>query len=305
MFEPDEFIFTKFAHYFKRRNRRKHEKLEHVVALQDIKSRLTILARALTGQAIEIYAAEREGGYKDDNFFLPSEFHGFPQTTDNLKFYLFRILYLSIQQQLALNWTDQAEQSLSDSQSKAEETAPEVLDRLSQDYPGMMPFHEELKQLYILNSKKGKSPDFTYIYGKYMCNSKKESEGNPLNNISDLVKRIEEEQAKTIIKANAVEEMKSHQVGKKQLEDNLLLHQCEKVETAEEFGGNWKDLDGDDELDNHSNALDNLNMKHMVRVDDPTHSIYQAEFSENTTVSHSAEQENKDYHLLYDEWDYK
>ena len=58
MFEPDEYLFTKFAYYFKRRKKEKQEQLVHAVKLVDIKQRLTIFARAITGESIEIYDAE-------------------------------------------------------------------------------------------------------------------------------------------------------------------------------------------------------------------------------------------------------
>ena len=62
-FEPDEYIFTKLAYYFKRKKKEKLEKVSHTVNLYDIKPRLTLVARAITGKSIEIYKAEREGGY--------------------------------------------------------------------------------------------------------------------------------------------------------------------------------------------------------------------------------------------------
>ncbi|RUA12080.1 MAG: NorD protein, partial [Flavobacteriia bacterium] len=40
------------------------------------------------------------------------------------------------------------------------------------------------------------------------------------------------------------------------------------------------------------------------RVDDTTHSVYQADFIENTTVSESKEISTDNYYLPYDEWDY-
>jgi nitric oxide reductase NorD protein len=101
-----------------------------------------------------------------------------------------------------------------------------------------------------------------------------------------------------------VEEIISVQIDQKQVEDMVLQHQFEKVETAEEFGGNFRDMDGDDDLDDHENALEELNMKYTVRVDDTVHSVYQADFIENTTVSESAEAASSNYHIEYDEWDY-
>jgi nitric oxide reductase NorD protein len=45
-------------------------------------------------------------------------------------------------------------------------------------------------------------------------------------------------------------------------------------------------------------------MKYVVRVDDTAHSVYEAEFVENTTVTESADSDAKGYHILYDEWNY-
>ncbi len=72
-FEPDEYIFTKFAFFFKKRKKKREAELGYAVNLIDIKPRLTIFARAITGESIEIYEAEREGGYKNNNFFLPKK----------------------------------------------------------------------------------------------------------------------------------------------------------------------------------------------------------------------------------------
>ena len=74
MFEPDEYIFTKFAHFFKRRSKRREAKIPHAVRLNEIKPRLLLFARAVTGEPIEIFEAEQEGGYKNNNYFLPEVF---------------------------------------------------------------------------------------------------------------------------------------------------------------------------------------------------------------------------------------
>ena len=137
-----------------------------------------------------------------------------------------------------------------------------------------------------------------------MRNNPEEASNKKLENFTDKVKKAQEEKIETILKANAVEEIISVQIDQKQQDDAVLQHQFEKVETAEEFGGNFKDFDGEDELDEHSNALEDINMKYTVRVDDTAHSVYQADFIENTTVSESAEVDEKGYHLKYDEWDY-
>jgi nitric oxide reductase NorD protein len=305
MFEPDEYIFTKLAFYFKRRKKRKQETLACTVYLTDIKPRLTIFSRAITGQSIDIYDADREGGYKNNNFFLPNKFAEFTTVEENISFYLFRVLYLSVQKNLDINWNDkEIEHDTKISQEKAIACAPQVLDVLFEQFPITREYHQKFYQFYKDKAKTEHSADYTFIYGKWMRNNPEDGSEDTLKNFTDKVKTIPEESQKTILKANAVEEIISVQIDEKQLEDAVLQHQFEKVDTAEEFGGNWRDMDGDDDLEDHSNALDEINMKYTVRVDDTAHSVYQADFIENTTVSESAEIDNTGYHILYDEWDY-
>ena len=73
-FEIDEYIVGKFFKHLKKSKKVRPEILARTVTLNAIKPRLTILARALTGNPIEIFPAEREGGYKNNNFFLPISF---------------------------------------------------------------------------------------------------------------------------------------------------------------------------------------------------------------------------------------
>lgn len=303
-FEPDEYIFTKFAHYFKRRKKKKEANLIHAVNLSEIKPRLTIFACAITGESIDIYEAEREGGYKNNNFFLPTKFSEFATVEENTSFYLFRVLYLSVQKNLDFNWNDSSDHLLDESQEQAKISSEKVLKEVFEQFPITEKYHQKFLQHYKNKVKNELQADYSYLYGKWMRNTPEDASSDKLKNFSEKVKTIEEEQVKTVLKANAVEEIVSVQVDGKQLEDAVLQHQFEKVETADEFGGNFRDMDGDDELEDHANALEDLNMKFTVRVDNPTHSVYQADFVENTTISESADRNEKGYFIPYDEWDY-
>ncbi|WP_296383030.1 VWA domain-containing protein [Winogradskyella sp.] len=303
-FEPDEYIFTKFAFFFKKRRKAKEKELEHAVDLSDLKPRLTIFARAITGEAIEIYEAEREGGYRNNNFFLPSKYYSFQTVEGNIAFYLFRVLYLSVQKKLNLNWNDNKEHVTEESQQKALETSEKVLQSLFEQFPISKSYYQKFVAHYNDIVTEKLPADYSFIYGKWMRNDIKDNSVERLENFTDKVKKTNEEQPKTIIKSKAVEEIISVQIDQKQLDDSVLQHQFEKVETAEEFGGNFRDMDGDDDLEDHSNALDEVNMKHTVRVDDTAHSVYQADFIENTTIAESAENESNGYFVTYDEWNY-
>ena len=302
-FEPDEFIFTKFANYFKRRKKVKENAILTTAKFEDLKPRLTLFARAITGNSIELYVAEREGGYKNNNFFLPKQIDFFNTIEENISFYLFRVLYLSVQKNFNLNWTDNQEHDLVESQQKAQTFSKEILETLFDDFPVTVKYYNNFVAYFQSKASNTSQVDFSFIYGKWMRNSSDEEEKDSRRNFTNKVKKAQEEKPKTILKSNAVEEIISVQIDQKQQEDAVLQHQFEKVETADEFGGNFKDFDGEDELDEHSNALEDLNMKYTVRVDDMVHSVYQADFIENTTISESAEVDEKGYHLKYDEWD--
>ena len=304
-FELDEFIYSKFVKYIKNRRLNKADVLNKQVLLVDIQPRLSLLAKALCGENIEIFPAEREGGFKNNNFFLPIQCALFSTKELNQQFYIFRTVFLSIQKQLELNWTSQTANT-EQSSSKAIETAPLVIEKMMLDYPTLQDwFYDAILQLPVIKGAQEK--DFTWLYGKWMTNSPEEKATDKLKNFSDVSKIINENKmdASTTLQAKAVEEIRSLTIDKKQQEDYVMLHNFEKIETAEEFNGNWRDFDGKDELEDHQDALEEMNMQFTVRVDDAVHSVYQAEFVENTSVAESAELDEKGFHLKYDEWNFK
>ncbi len=293
----DELLFGTVSKYFKKRNKNKILLDNNAIFLKDIKPRLTILARAITGNAIELFPAEREGGYKNNNFFLPIYFNEFATKEANLGFYFFRILFLSVQSELKINLT--LDEVLS------EQNKEDILTLLFQKYPNSKVIYQNLKSHFEAKTTPKNTADYSWIYGKLMQNDNEENTQTTIENFSDLVKKSNSEQITTTLQAKAVEEITTVEIDKKQQEDYVLLHSFEKVETAEEFNGNWRDFDGSDDLEKHENAIEDLNMKFTVRVDDTAHSVYQAEFTENTSISESAEIDSNGFHLTYDEWDFE
>ena len=300
----DEYLYGKIANFFKKKKKENLLSLSHAVKLDDIKQRLTIFARAVTGEAIDIYPAEREGGFKNNSFFLPIVYAEFDEYDKNLGFYLYRILYLSVQKNLNINWQSGIDHDIKFSRQKALESSKQVLDSLFDQFPITKQIHSDLLSHYQSKVTEKQPLDLTYIYGKWMRSLADENSKNQLKNINDKAKQAIKDEIKTILKAKVVEDVISIEVDKKQQEDYVMTHNFEKIETAEEHEGGWRDFDGDDELDKHSKALEDLNMKYTVRVDDTVHSVYQADFVENITVSESAEINTNDFYIPYDEWDY-
>lgn len=292
--ELDELIFGKIVKYFKRK--RKIEILENpnTIFLKDIKSRLIIVSRAFTGQPIDVFFAEKEGGFKNNNFFLPEYFNAFDSKEKNLDFYFFRTLFLCIQKRLEINLTNHP--------IFTDDLKNKILVQLFQEFPQLESVYNDLVSYYV-EKNKNSNVDFSMIYGKFMLDEVEINDNNELNTNTQTNDKKGVD-PKTTLKVRAVEEIQSLQVDKQQQEDYVMLHNFEKVETAEEFNGSWRDFDGSDDLKDHENALEELKMKFTVRVDEETHSVYQSDFIENTTVSESGSYDDKGFCLFYDEWDF-
>ncbi len=299
--ELDQILFKKLARYFEKwRNKNSKEEVSRTIQLQDINGRLTLIARALTGDAIDILPAEREGGWKGDVFYLPSSFSLLPTLEENLNFYIFRVVYLSIQFNENLNWNEkQTSPTLADSRSKAFETSSLILKKLKEDYLPVFEFFDSIKHHF----GEDLNPHY-WLFGKYMINRdvlENENRATPDNDGSTTVKTVK---PTTEIKAKPVEEVEILNVDKKAQQDYMLTHNFEKVETAEEFSGVWRGFDGDDSLEEDADALNELNLKHLVRTDEVAHSIYQAEFRDLANIAESAELEDDNNFLTYKEWDF-
>lgn len=102
------------------------------------------------------------------------------------------------------------------------------------------------------------------------------------------------------------EEVRRVELNKEQLADNPLVHSFEKVHTAEQYQGGQKSLDGSDELDDHLQALEELDLREVIRSSERTHSLLRADaLLEGSAPELRDETAKKIPDFVYDEWDGK
>ncbi len=298
--ELDQILFKKIFNYFgRRKGKRELEEISRTISLTDISSRLTLIARALTGENIDIFPAEKEGGWKGTTFYLPTSFSLLPTIEENLNFYIFRVVYLSIQWEAGLNWKgNSSPPSLEESRIEAKGISSSILEKMEEEYPPVIDFFVSIKQ----NFSEEENLEF-WLYGKYMSNRDVFENGNG----DAFDKSPDEKKASnptTEIKSKAVEEVEIVAVDKKAQEDFVLTHNFEKVETAEEFSGLWRGFDGDDTLQEDEDALNEISLSHLVRTDEVANSIYQADFRDLANIAESEETEDEEIYRTYKEWDF-
>ncbi len=86
--------------------------------------------------------------------------------------------------------------------------------------------------------------------------------------------------------------------------ENPLEHSFEKVHTAETYQGGRKALDGEDELSLHGDALDELDVREVVRTREAARSVYAMEASTGVEPPQTEETPREGEQVcFYDEWD--
>lgn len=86
--------------------------------------------------------------------------------------------------------------------------------------------------------------------------------------------------------------------------DNPLVHSFEKVHTAEEYSGGQKAMDGSDELDDQLEALEELDIREVIRTRERTHSIFRADvLLDGSAPELTDAKPERPPDFTYDEWD--
>jgi len=106
-------------------------------------------------------------------------------------------------------------------------------------------------------------------------------------------------------RGKAKEQVHQVELNQQDIDNDVLVHTFEKVETAEEFCGVIRTPDGADELALHAEALDALDLRDVVRSHAQTRSIYRADVTLDMAVGDVEVTETSNTKFLYDEWDGK
>ncbi|PJZ64260.1 hypothetical protein CH371_19305 [Leptospira wolffii] len=280
------------------------------VRLSEIRSRLSVLAKSLTGENIEIFPAEREGGFQGSIYFLPASYSKGRDSDSNLEYYIFRILYLSEQRRLGLNWRDGENRSRAESLRKSYEYHPEVMRSLGDRYPESKWLLESVEKTEKEFREKesrtiASEEEFSFLHGIWMSapHSTPKNESQTPERIQ--TEKPEDAKIETELEAKPRERVESIEADKKAQEDYTLMHQFEKVETAEEFEGNWRDFDGSDQLSEQEEALNELDLRKTVRSNEPTHSVYRTDLFSGALSLEVGDFKGEEKAISYDEWDYK
>lgn len=105
-------------------------------------------------------------------------------------------------------------------------------------------------------------------------------------------------------KARAPDALRRVELPEEREGENPLEHSFEKIHTAEEYRGGRKAMDGEDQLEEHSDALDELHVKEVIRTREAARSVYRMDGGESFEAADLLHEEPLDGAVFhYDEWD--
>lgn len=103
--------------------------------------------------------------------------------------------------------------------------------------------------------------------------------------------------------ATRPKELRYIDLGAAKLDENPAVHSFEKVHTAEEYRGGKKRVDAEDELAEHGEALDELDLREVVRSSEHARSLYRADVLLDGSVGDLEGETPAQGAIPYDEWD--
>ncbi len=302
--EIDQLIFKKVWKFIASFNKDKQtDNPEITVYLNDIKNKLTIIARSLSGNAIEIYPAENYSCSKNNIYFLPEKYKRFHDRTANYFYFIFRIFYLQTEQLLKSKIKIQEETDITNSLQEACLLSTAVLAKLQKEYPLLITHYEQLFST-IEKTDEAIKVWHNEWFGKLVANdtdfqnNAADKKVNQWEQLNEIKKDVVELNAKTKEQIDVLE------VDKEKQEEYTLTHNFEKIETLDDFNGKWRDFEDDEDLGESSEALEELNMNQMVRVDSPSHSVLHADFFNSQGIKEATENNSGIITKKLDEWDY-
>ncbi len=263
--------------------------------LQHQKARLTILARALSGEALEIREAEKDGGYSGSVLFFPAEMDLFSTPMQNENAYLLRAAYSVFSR--ARGATVPAGLDDAGRRDATLRSLSETLTEMERELPGTA----ELRKSLDLGDVGGNGfGNWSKLWGLLQQRGDLQSGRKP--NAAGALPAASLPDG-TEKKGKAREKVEVIELSEKNEDENPLVHSFEKVHTADEYEGGKKSLDGSDEMADHGDALDEVDFRKVIRTRERARSLFRADpLMEGSVPDLEEGNEVRPEGFLYDEW---
>lgn len=248
---------------------------DRAAVLAPLARRLSVLASLVAGEPLRVLPAAGAGGLRGDDVLMPPHLDLAPDPEANAALYVLRAVVAGSMRQDDLH------------EGTVEQSVERAVRRLSTELPAFLPAWDAA---CLLQDAAG----VCVLWGPvYTLSESRGSFGD-----DDPTSRAAPTSDAEVL---ALEDLKVHQLDE---EEALQLpsHAFEKVETAESFTGTMRQLDGEDDLDDQLEALEEVNFGDLLRGGPQAHSLLRADISLDADIPDVSDVHDDEPHVKYDEW---
>lgn len=286
MFEWEESTFLGLKNLYQRLVTKpvEREQASRQATLADTRGSLIFLARMLSGRNLGIFETEHRDLCGKDRVFLPPEFHDADSPESNKQLYRLKTILAAL--------------ALRDGWQGDLDGLPRYVATLSQEFPNLAELVSDLENALI-------DPEYTLWERLGVPTTLTET---PLHDLESTA--LNELDASTGEEITEIE-------GKGQMDVQVLpdpdddgygadmpTHTFEKAEYLEETSGLSRKTDDEDELEEHAEALNEVDMQEVMRSQERPSSIYRSDVildGLNLEINDATPTSG----IPYPEWDYK
>lgn len=300
------------------------------------KKSLSVFASALMpdSRSLQVIESHQFVGFENQNLFLPSEISYFSHYSENRELYLNLILvaatYGSIQKNIKLSQKQYLKSKLN-----FLESMPEINNYLDSEFGFYKNFQQSIFDKIVKKNENNKSEIYLFWKEKYLSrdistqssqrlypflNSIKMNESIPdyigltvpsipLNQLAFLsdgnfkISNKEKDlqnQIKTELEKKQSGPVENVDFSKEDV--NPIMHSFEKMNTADDYKGHRRVDSGDDELREHQNALNELDLNKITRSGESVQSLFKSNHLLGGLFSNKNEVTTTQPVFLYPEW---
>lgn len=124
--------------------------------------------------------------------------------------------------------------------------------------------------------------------------------------VSGDLEKYSNKNKKNASNARRPDQVESVDLEKEKKNENPVIHSFEKLETVDSYSGGFRQVDTSDQLDEHQDALKEIDLKHVTLGGQKAESVFNSDLSDlfdrETTILNES---SSDSAILLPEWDYQ
>ena len=288
----EEGVFRGLLGLYRRLTHRPEVLPPGAITLAEHEASLRVLASLIAGEPLRVLPATGAGGLRGRDVLLPATVALSADPEENRQLWVVRAALAGMmRRQGAIAPADPAARA--QATRRAGERAAAALGELFPEFPVRL-----AQVTALVRAARPDDQALGWLYGELIP---------ALSDAPDLLRAGGDDQRPPTgterTMAKPPEEVHRVILDEEKAREQVLVHTFEKVETLDTHKGQLRKLDGSDDLDDHAEALDEVDLRDLIRGGEAAQSLLRAEVGLDADIPDVAAEIPGERGVPYDEWD--